>query len=111
MDPIGTVGAPGTQGAGVAGMQGIGVSTPRAAAVAAATAGLAGLVHMPNGVTFTNGTLSRMVAAGIPPAVTRRTGGTCSALGASPMLHRSAAPCTAWMGIRRSFPQTCQRLC
>ena len=51
-----TVGAPGTQGAMVMGMQGIGVSTPRAAAVAAATMGLAGLWHMPKGGTFIMGT-------------------------------------------------------
>ena len=42
-----TVGAPGTQGAGVTGVQGIGVSAPIAAAVAAATAGLARLEHIP----------------------------------------------------------------
>jgi len=42
-----TVGAPGTQGATVMGMQGMGVRTPMAAAVAAATMGLAGDMHMP----------------------------------------------------------------
>ena len=51
-----TVGAPGTQGAGVAGTQGIGVRTPNAAAVAAATVGLARLVHMPKGMMFAIGT-------------------------------------------------------
>ena len=51
-----TVGAPGTQGAEVAGMHGIGVNTPMAAAVAAATAGFAGDMHMPNGVMFAIGT-------------------------------------------------------
>lgn len=51
-----TVGAPGTQGAGVAGTQGIGVSTPIAAAVAAATVGLDGDWHMPNGGMFIMGT-------------------------------------------------------
>jgi hypothetical protein len=50
------VGAPGTQGAGVFGMHGIGVSTPRAAAVAAATVGLAGELHMPKGMIFSIGT-------------------------------------------------------
>jgi hypothetical protein len=40
--PISTVGEPGAQGVVVAGMHGIGVSTPSAAAVAAATVGLAG---------------------------------------------------------------------
>ena len=42
-----TVGEPGAHGAAQAGIQGIGVSTPRAAAVAAATVGLAGLLHIP----------------------------------------------------------------
>jgi hypothetical protein len=55
MFPMRTVGTPGTQGATVAGMHGIGVSTPRAAAVAAATVGLARLEHKPNGRTFTKG--------------------------------------------------------
>src|SRR5688500_10825662 len=50
-----TVGAPGTQGAGVTGMHGIGVSTPSAAAVAAATLGLARQVHAPNGMMLTIG--------------------------------------------------------
>lgn len=47
-----TVGAPGTHGAGVAGIQGIGVSTPSAAAVAAATMGFEGELHIPNGGMF-----------------------------------------------------------
>ena len=50
-----TVGAPGTQGAVVTGIHGIGVSTPKAAAVAAATDGFAGDMHMPNGMMFTMG--------------------------------------------------------
>src|SRR5438270_12945776 len=41
MPPIRTVGEPGAHGAGVTGIQGTGVRIPRAAAVAAATAGLA----------------------------------------------------------------------
>ena len=53
---ISTVGAPGTQGAGVFGMHGVGVSTPSAAAVAAAVVGLARLVHGPNGMMFIIGT-------------------------------------------------------
>lgn len=55
MSPSNTVGAPGTQGETVAGMQGIGVSTPMAAAVAAATIGLAGDMHIPNGMMLTSG--------------------------------------------------------
>ena len=53
--PSNTVGAPGAQGEAVAGMHGIGVSTPIAAAVAAATVGFAGDMHMPNGMMFVIG--------------------------------------------------------
>lgn len=60
-----TVGDPGAHGAGVTGTQGIGVNTPIAAAVADATAGLDGVVHIPNGIMLTVGTLSMMFAAGM----------------------------------------------
>jgi len=53
--PRRTVGAPGIQGAGVFGMHGIGVSTPNAAAVAAATIGFAMDIHMPKGMIFVIG--------------------------------------------------------
>ena len=43
MPPINTAEEPGDQGEAVAGMQGCGVKVPDAAAVAAATIGLAGL--------------------------------------------------------------------
>jgi hypothetical protein len=36
-------------------MHGMGVSTPKAAAVAAATEGFAGDMHMPKGMMFTKG--------------------------------------------------------
>jgi hypothetical protein len=49
------VAEPGDQGAAVAGMQGCGVKVPEAAAVAAATIGLAGLWHMPKGAMFISG--------------------------------------------------------
>ena len=51
-----TVGEPGTQGAVVTGMHGMGVKTPKAAAVAAATMGLAKDWHSPKGGMFTMGT-------------------------------------------------------
>lgn len=89
--PTITVGAPGAQGAAVAGMQGIGVKTPRAAAVAAATIGFAGQLHMPNGMMLTMGLLSMMFAAGVP-VMTRLAGNTMSALGATPKLHWRLAP-------------------
>jgi hypothetical protein len=55
MSPSITVGAPGTQAETVAGIHGIGVSTPIAAAVAAATIGFAGDMHIPNGMMLTSG--------------------------------------------------------
>jgi hypothetical protein len=67
-------------------MHGIGVSTPKAAAVAAATVGLAGELHIPNGMTFTIGLPSIMFAAGTP-VITRFTGSTTNELGAAPKLH------------------------
>ncbi len=59
-----TVGAPGTHGEAVAGTHGCGVSTPIAAAVAAATWGLVGALHMPNGMMLVLGMWSMMLAAG-----------------------------------------------
>ena len=55
MSASSTVGAPGTQGATVIGIHGIGVRTPIAAAVAAATIGFAGDMHMANGMILTMG--------------------------------------------------------
>jgi len=90
---ISTVGEPGVQGATVTGMQGMGVSTPRAAVVAAATAGLAIDVHMPKGRMLAMGIWSMMVAAKGPPAVTGGPlGMTTSELGATPNVHIMVAP-------------------
>ena len=63
--PTITVGMPGTHGV-VTGTHGMGVNTPSAAAVAAATVGLAIDVHMANGKMFTIGAKSMMVATGTP---------------------------------------------
>src|SRR6516225_8028366 len=87
-----TVGAPGTQGASVTGIQGMGVSTPSAAAVAAATAGFAGETHIPNGMMLTIGSLSMIVASGWSPVLTRLTGKTTKVAGARPKLHWRVAP-------------------
>ena len=65
---IKTVGEPGIHGAVVTGMHGWGVKVPMAAAVAAATAGLVGVVHMPKGRMDAIGLLSWIVAAGALPA-------------------------------------------
>jgi hypothetical protein len=86
-----TVGEPGAHGAAVTGVQGMGVRTPKAAAVAEATAGLAMELHMPKGIMFTNGLLSIILAIGMAVR-TRLTGSTLSMPGASPNEHCSAAP-------------------
>jgi hypothetical protein len=90
--PIFTVIPPGVQGVGVTGTQGIGVSTPNAAAVAAATSGLLGVVHIPNGIMFTNGTWSMILASGIESVNVRLIGKTANSLGAIPKLHIMVAP-------------------
>jgi hypothetical protein len=73
-------------------MQGIGVSTPSAAAVAAATSGFAGEMHIPKDMIFTIGLLSMMLASGWFPVITRLTGSTTNVLGVMPKLHWSVAP-------------------
>lgn len=87
-----TVGAPGTQGPAGTGVHGIGVSTPRAAAVAEATEGLAMLVHMPKGGMLRNGTLSEIVPTGIDEAMTLGFGSATNELGATPIVHCIIAP-------------------
>lgn len=89
-----TVGEPGAHGAGTTGTQGIGVSTPSAAAVAAATVGLARELHMPKGGMLTIGRWSMMLAARTPAAIVRWIGSTFSVEGATPKLHCSMAPVT-----------------
>ena len=86
---------------GVTGTQGIGVSTPDAAAVADATAGLEGVMHMPNDMMLTKGTWSMMFAAGWLPDMTRFTGSTVSGdvPGGTAIAHFSSAPLTTWIGM------------
>src|SRR5438067_1161945 len=92
MLPISTVGEPGTHGPVGTGTQGIGVSTPRAAAVAAATVGLASDWHIPNGGMFMIGAKSMMFAAGRLDVRVRLDGSTTSVLGAMPNEHCIVAP-------------------
>lgn len=91
MPAIRTVGEPGIQGAVVTGIQGMGVSTPIAAAVAAATVGFAGDVHIAKGMTLTKGLLSMILATGIL-VLTLFMGRTVNEPGANPKLHFSIAP-------------------
>jgi len=94
-----TVGAPGTHGATVMGMQGIGVNTPIAAAVAAATIGFAGEMHMANGIMLTIGMKSMMLASGTSSVITMFVGSTISELGAMPIVHINVAPMQTCIGI------------
>src|ERR1700723_3877422 len=94
-----TSGAQGSQGPTVIGMQGIGVRTPMAAAVAAATIGFAGHMHTPNGMMFTIGMLSMMLASGISLVKTMFVGRTTSELGAIPMVHIIIAPMQTCIAI------------
>jgi hypothetical protein len=88
LPPINTVGLPGAHGTGVAGMHGMGVKTPSAAAVAAATAGFAGLEHIPK----VGNTLSMIVAAGCPQTSVFCCEFTMSIAGAAPKEHMHKAP-------------------
>jgi len=91
MPPAVICGAIGIHGAGTTGTHGIGVSTPSAAAVAAATVGLASDWHIPNGAMFTPGAISVMVATG-RPSTTGRGATTDNVDGASPNVHMIIAP-------------------
>ena len=71
----------GAHGATIAGMHGIGAPN------AAATAGFAGDVHIPNGSMFMNGAKSVMVATGILPALIILAGRIISVPGANPNAH------------------------
>jgi len=89
---ISTVGAPSVHGAVVTGIYGLGVSTPIAAEVAPATAGLARFMRSPNGMIFTMGLLSLLLAAGMFAGIVRFTGKTLRLDGAIPKLHSNIAP-------------------
>lgn len=92
------VGEPGVQGV-VTGVQGMGVNTPKAADVAAATAGLAKDLHIPNGRIFINGLKSIILAAGLLSAITLFIGNTIKVLGAKPIVHINDAPITTCIAI------------
>lgn len=84
--PIRTVGDPGAHGAVVTGIQGIGVSTPKAAAVAAATVGLLKDWHIPNGKILIIGALSIIVASAWLD-ITLAAGSTFKVEGVIPNVH------------------------
>jgi hypothetical protein len=90
--------APGAQGPVGEGKQGCGVRTPMAAAVAAATLGLAGLVHIPKGMMFIMGTIAVILPIGVW-ATTLGMGGNLRAEGATPFEHMAIAPDTTNLSI------------
>ncbi|WP_349768819.1 hypothetical protein [Thermomonas sp.] len=92
--PINTVGAPTFQGDTTTGIHGCGVNTPMAAVVAAATMGLLGVVHIPNGMMFFMGMKSMMLAAGCIPDSTRFSGVTTNIEGAIPKTQVNVARLT-----------------
>ena len=87
-----TVLEPIIQGDGNTGTHGIGVKTPPALAVADATVGLDRLIHIPNGIIFTKGLLSNMVAIGLDVTFTILLGNTFNVDGAFPNGHCNIAP-------------------
>jgi hypothetical protein len=91
--------APGVQGEDVAGVQGCGVSTPKAALVAAATCGLDGVLHMPNGMMLVIGIWSITVAAGCFAVCTWLAGSTANVDGALPKEQARFAPFTTLIAI------------
>ena len=99
MLPMSVPVAPGADGATVLGTQGAGVGVPRAAAVAAATAGLDGVMHMPKVGMLTRGLWSMMLAAGGPPASVLLAGSTIRLAGATPKLHITIAAATISLGM------------
>jgi hypothetical protein len=90
---------PGVQGADVIGMHGCGVSVPMAAAVAAATCGLLGDMHMPKVAMFTIGFESATHAAVMLEPLTWFTGSTESCEGALPIVQERLAPWTTRLGM------------
>jgi len=76
----------------VIGTQGIGVSTPRAAAVAAATVGLDIEVHAPNGAMLAIGAKHELFAEGTAGVSIWPLGITTRLAGATPKVHISVAP-------------------
>ena len=77
--------SPGAQGAAHAGIHGMGVSTPIAAAVALATVGFAGLLHIPKVIGGFG--ISIIVANGMLPPTAVDWDVTVSGAGAAPNVH------------------------
>lgn len=83
---------PGIHGEVVIGTQGIGVSTPNAAAVAAATVGFANEVQAPNGGILATGAKHELFADGTAGVSICPLGITTRLEGAAPKVHIIVAP-------------------
>jgi hypothetical protein len=92
---------PGLQGEVVTGTHGCGVGTPFAAAVAAATWGLAWVRHIPKGGMFTCGWKSFTVASACSSAEAFARGGTTREAGAAPWSQVVIAPWTTSFGMQQ----------
>ena len=99
--PTVTVGTVGIQVPAMAGTQGIGVKTPMAAAVAAATVGLAGDWHIPKVGILAPGAQSLILAMGIILPVTLGRI-TMREHGATPMVQVIIAPIVTAVAIEDS---------
>ena len=84
-------------------MQGCGVRTPNAAAVAAATCGLARLLHIPHDEILTMGAASVMTSMGLPSAKTVILFVDVRFPGVVPKLHMHIAPVVTTSDIAFSF--------
>ena len=96
--PVNTAVLPVIQGVTVMGMQGIGVRTPSAAAVAAATMGLAMLEHIPKVGISAMGVKFIIVPTWVI-AVTMAMGVAFSVAGAAPKVQLIIAPVTQICGM------------
>lgn len=92
-----TVNDPGVHGVAVAGMHGCGVSTPCAAVVAAATCGLARLLHIPKLGMLTFGAKSATVHATVVATAGLRV--PLITDGLAPIEHRNWDPVVTMNGI------------
>ena len=98
--PAMTLGSPGVQGPVGTGTQGIGVRVPSAAAVAAATAGLAILLQRIKEGMFNIGTISAMVPTSVAGVVIAAPlGRKVRGIGALPIVHWAIAPVVTAKGM------------
>lgn len=87
----------------MAGMQGAGVKTPKAAEVAAMTAGFVGAEHIPKDDMLTIGAKSMMFPCCLPPIIIVRDGLTTNGHGTIPKVQVIIADVTTYESIYLLF--------